>query len=57
MKTETETTKTLTLKLTEHEASWLRDYLQNACGDPHDEHMHDRDMRQAFFESLKRGLE
>ncbi len=42
----------LVLELKKHEADWLRSYLQNSKGDPHEESEDDSKMRKLFFEAL-----
>jgi hypothetical protein len=47
-----ETTIKVILTLTEEEAKWLSNYLQNAVCEPKVEPLQDRNMRKAFFDSL-----
>jgi hypothetical protein len=45
-------TITVVLTLTEEEASWLSDYLQNSFCVPENEPIKDRSMRKAFWDAL-----
>jgi hypothetical protein len=42
----------VTVTLSSEEALWLRSYLQNPIGDPHDEDKIDAEMRGTFFSKL-----
>jgi len=53
MRVKVERRKEIILKLTEEEARWLKNYLQNPLIEH--EHSSDQKIRQLFWSSLKEG--
>ena len=56
MQTQVTTNKTISLHLTEYEANWLKERMQNHLG-AGKEDQKDSEMRLLFFETLKGALE
>lgn len=46
----------VTLVLTEREAIWLRDYVQNSLCDPKDEPLVDSEMRRCLFVGIHEAM-
>lgn len=47
----------VTMTLTEREAIWLRDYVQNPFCDPKDEPFSDAEMRHSLFDGIQEALD